>query len=154
MSARRVGIEVAAHKAHFIDATFQLSDDPLSRRHAAGLRQLTNADKVVRKHLACPVNQVVAVLRPDHVHVFVAVMMIHAHRAWRKHRQVNPSLFHDAQLIVGDPFANLFISDFWSSQIRCLACFFERFNLLRAKLGNLGWRGGEVAVNVDDHGLG
>ena len=51
MPARRIGIEIAADEIELADAALELAD-AIPRRHARRLRQLADADEILREKLA------------------------------------------------------------------------------------------------------
>src|SRR5580704_11043998 len=73
----RIGIEVAADETELLDAARQLADAAL-RIDAGRLRQLTDADEILRIELGQAVDQLVRYLRPFEADAFIADMVGHA----------------------------------------------------------------------------
>jgi hypothetical protein len=76
------------------------------------LRQLTNADEVLRKQRDHARDQVIADLRPFQAHALVADMMTHARGARREDRQIGAALALQFKLILFDAVANFVIRHF------------------------------------------
>ena len=87
VTARWIGIQVHADKAEFIDDPLQLRNTVL-RRDTGKLRQLPDADEIIRQQHAQAMNDVIADRGPLLAHRLGADVMRHAGRARRKDRQV------------------------------------------------------------------
>src|SRR5258706_6078180 len=80
VSARWIGVEIASDEAELVDAAFELRDTGF-HRNARALRQLADADEIVRKQIADAIDAIVGQLRPLLADLEVADMMSHARRA-------------------------------------------------------------------------
>src|SRR3979490_3037843 len=110
MPARRIGIEIAADEPQLVDAAFKLRDASLNRNTRA-LRQLTDADEIVRKQIADAMDAVIGKLRPLLTDLEVADMVSHARSARREQRQRSAPLSLDAELIALDAGAEFLVTD-------------------------------------------
>src|SRR6185437_1411416 len=110
MSAARIGVEIAADETELQNAAAQLRDRT-GQRGARKLRQLTDADEVLREELHHPRNQVVVELRPGDGNLFVPQMVSHGRGARRKQSQIAAALALQAQLLRLDTGADRLIAD-------------------------------------------
>ena len=110
VAPRWIGVEVAADEAELLHAAFEFRD-AVCRRNTGALRQLADADEIVRIQGADPVDQFVALLRPVFADRLSADVVAHADCARRKNRQVGATLTLDLQLCSFKALANLVIGD-------------------------------------------
>ena len=109
VSARRIRIQIAADEPELVDAALELGD-AVGQRIARRLRQLADADEVLREQLTDAMDQVVAVPRPVEAGARIADVMRHRRRARREDRDVGAAIALElqlrlhalAQLVVGD----------------------------------------------------
>jgi len=85
--------------------------DGIRHRDAHRLRQLTDADEVVREQGGHAVDQIVVDPRPDLRHRLVAFVMRHGAGLGREDRHVNAPFAQGLQLILLDAFAHLVVAD-------------------------------------------
>src|SRR5262249_48845879 len=134
-----------------LDAAYELAHG-LVDRNAGRLRQLRNADEVLRIELRKPIDQVVAVLRPRLARRRVAEMVAHPARTRAEDRDVRAALALQLQLRALDALAQLVVADLdLALDGLSLRVLFEVRLLLVAIVPERFRRGGVVAVAVDDH---
>jgi hypothetical protein len=152
VAAGGIRIEIAADEAKLLDAALELAHRVL-RRHARRLRQLANADEVLRIEVADAMDQIVADLRPFEADALVAHMMAHAGGARRKDREIGAALALELALILLDALANLVVGHFQRGARRHHRLFFgvRRRGLFLAEAVEVLGLGGVVAVAIDDH---
>ena len=151
-AAARVGIQVAADEAELLDAAHELAHRGVDRR-ARRLRQLRDADEVLRIQLREPIDQIVAMLRPRFARRRVAEVMTHPARARAEDRDVGAALALQLQLRALDALAQLVVADFQRALLRLmLRILLEIRFLLVAIVAELFRRRRVVAVAIDDHG--
>src|SRR3984957_4981503 len=121
--------------------------DRIFRRDAGALRQHADADEIVRKQAADPVDQVVAGDSPGFAGRGVAEMMPHAGRARRKDRQIRAAFALHLELAVDDRIADLVVADRRPRRRRRTLAM--RVNLRLSPLFVLLGGRGVVAVAVD-----
>ena len=92
VTARRIGIEVAADEAELAHAALRARATELRDRHAGRLRQLADADEVLGIQIDDALDQVVAGARPGLRDRLVADVMRHRRRARREDRDVGAAL--------------------------------------------------------------
>ena len=109
-AARRIRIEVAADEAQLVHAALELGDAVL-RRDARHLRQLADADEVLRVELHRPVDQVVADAGPLRGRRLVAEVMRHAGGARREDGEVGAALALELELRALQALADLIVAD-------------------------------------------
>src|SRR5712691_9561799 len=151
MSARRIGIEIAADETELVDAAFELPNAVL-RIDSGRLRQLADTDEVVRVKPGEAVDQFVRYLRPFKAHAFVADMVRHAGRARREDRKTGAALALELELCAFDARAQFVIADIESGRRRLLPGVLDGGNLVLAKVMQLLRLRRVMAVAVDDHG--
>ena len=110
LAARGIGIEIAADEAEFLHAALELGDDA-ARIHARRLRQLADADEVLRIQLANAVDELVAVLGPVPARGLVADVMTHGAGARREDRHVGAARALQLELRVLETVADLVVAD-------------------------------------------
>src|SRR5262249_38287426 len=110
VAARRIGIEVAADEPVFLDAAFELGDDGL-RLDAGRLRQLADADEVIREKLGNAVDHLVGGLRPFERSLVVTYIVAHTGSARREDRDVGAALLLLLELIALYRFPDLVVGD-------------------------------------------
>ena len=89
-------------------------------RHARRLRQLADADEVLRIEVDDALDQIVAVLASSAAGRLVADVMRHRRGARREDRQVGAALALQLQLVLFDALADLIVAD--ASPRRAPAC--------------------------------
>ena len=147
----RIGVEVAADEAELQDAALELLD-AVRRRHARRLRQLADADEVLRVERDGPMDQVVADARPFGAGRRGARMMRHAAGARREDRQVGAALLLEGDLVGLEAGAQLVVGDAEIGRQRLQRRVDEPGELAVAEPRQRRRSRGEVAVAVDDHG--
>ena len=152
IAAGRIGIEVAADETHF-HAALELGRRVL-RIGARRLRQLADADEVLRKQRDHPRDQVVADLRPFQAHAFVADMMAHPGSARREDGEVGAALALQLELVLLDAFADFVVGHFQrrARRHRRLVLGIGGRGLFLAEAVQIFGLGGVVAVAIDNHG--
>ena len=150
MAAGRIGIEIAADEAEFLDAAFELADAGL-RIDAGRLRQLAHADEIVRIEVADAVDQLVADLRPHQADAGIADVMGHAHRARRKDGQIGAALALEPELGALNAGAQFVVADAQRRRRRPLRRILQRRDLTLAEIVELVRFGRVMTVAVDDH---
>ena len=152
VAAGRIGIEIAADEAQLLDAALEFADRVL-RRHARRLRQLADADEILRIQRADAVDQVVADLRPFEADALVADVMPHAGGARREDRQIGAALALQLELVLLDALADFVVGHLQrrARRHRRLVLGVGRRGLLLAEALQVLGLGGVVAVAVDDH---
>ncbi len=148
--ARRIRVQVAADHPELVHAALELGDAALGL-HARRLRQLADADEVVRVELAHAVDEVVAQHRPLAARRLVADVVRHEARARREDRDVGPALALHLELRVLEALADLVVADDELGALRRLRRVVERGDLPLAPRLELRGCGRVVAVAVDDH---
>ncbi|MNQ52570.1 hypothetical protein D3C85_665920 [compost metagenome] len=150
VSSRGVGVEVAADEAQFVDATLQLMDR-VRYGHARRLRQLANAEEVLRKHRNDPRDQIVGCASPGLTDALVADVVAHAGGTRRKDRHVDATLLQQPKLVAFDRRENLVVADarVEGGSARPILgildlCFSK--GVMQLRFGRV------VAVAVDNHG--
>ncbi len=153
IAAGRIGVQVAADEAH-LDAALQLGGGVL-RRHAGRLRELADADEVLRIERDDAVDQVVADLGPLLADRLVADVMAHARGARREDRQVGVALALQFELVLLDAFLDLVVAHLQAGarRHRRLVLGVGSRGLILAETMQVLRLGGVVAVAVDDHGF-
>ncbi len=149
-AARRIGIEVAADEAVFVDAALELADAAL-RIDAGRLRQLAYADEVLRIERADAMDQLVADLRPLQAQPGVTDVMRHAGGARREDRQAGAALALQLELRALHARADLVVADLERGARRFLRRVLDAGDLGLAEIVQLLRFGRVVAVTVDDH---
>src|SRR5262249_5897368 len=145
-----IGIQVAADEAVLLHAALELGN-ARRRRHARRLRQLADADEVVRVERAAAMHQLVADLAPDAARLGVADVMRHRARARWKGRKVRCPAALELELRALQALPDLIVGDVERALARRLRGILERLHLQLAPCLHLGGRGRVVAVAVDDH---
>ena len=108
--ARRIGIEIAADEAEFVHAAFELGNHA-ARIDARRLRQLADADEVLRVQLADAMDQLVAMLGPVPAGGLVADVMPHGAGARREDRDVGATRALQLELRILEAVADLVVAD-------------------------------------------
>src|SRR6185503_13021935 len=151
--AARVGIQIAADETKLVDATFELAYRRVDRR-ARRLRQLRDADEILRVELREPVDQIVAVLGPRFARRRVAEVMTHPARARAEDRDVRAALALQLELRALHARAQLIVADRERALLRLMLRIRLELGFLPvAIVAELLRRRRVVAVAVDDHGV-
>src|SRR5262249_36478275 len=141
---------VAADEPELLHAALELRD-AVGGRHAGGLRQLTDADKVLREERAYPVDQVVADLRPVQARGRITDVVPHARGPRREDRDVRAALSLELELRLVDRLPDLVVADA-DHPLRASARGFLQLGDLLLPIGlELLRRRRVVAVTIDDH---
>ena len=131
VSARRIGIEVDADEAIFLDAFFQFGDAGF-RVDAGALRQHGGADEMVGEELRDAKAEFVADRGPGRGDPEVADVMGHEAGAGRKDRKVAAPLLHQLQLVRFNRLAQLVVADLQVGDLGLLRGVLDAGDLLVA----------------------
>src|SRR5690606_24845941 len=151
VAAGRIRIQIAADEAELEHAALELAHGAVDRR-AGRLRQLRDADEVLRVELRQAVNQIVAVLGPRPARRLVADVVPHPARARREQRDVRAALPLQLELRPLHALPKLIVADVQRALDRLMVRVFRELGLLLLTiLAELLRRGGVMAVAIDDH---
>ena len=150
VAAGRVRVEIAADETQFLDAALEFFD-AVGRRHARRLRQLADADEIVRIKGAEAVDEVVRDLRPQRAGGRVADMMGHARCARREDGEIGAALALQFQLRVLDALPQLVVTDLEARPARRLRWVLDPGDLFLAPVMELCGLRRVVPVTIDDH---
>src|SRR5690606_18432064 len=151
VAAGRVRVQVAADEAELEDAALELAHAAVDRC-AGRLRQLRDADEVLRIELREPVDQVVAMLGPRAARRLVADVVPHPARTRREQRDVGAPLPLELELIPLDAFPELIVADVQRALDRLMVRILRKLGLLLlAILAELLRSGRVMSVAIDDH---
>ena len=148
-AAGRVRVEVAADEAELVHAALELVA-AVRRRDARRLRQLADADEVLRVELRQAVDGVVAEDRPLAAGVGGADVVGHAAGPRREDRDVRAALALELELRALDALAELVVRDLQGRPRRRLRRVLQGVDLALAPVEKLLRLGRVVAVTVDD----
>jgi hypothetical protein len=149
-AAGGIGVEVDADEAELVHHALELRD-AVPGRHAGELRQLPDADEVVRQELADAVDEVVADACPFLAQLLGADVMRHAAGPRREHRQVAAALALETDLRLHAPDQHL-VADAEVGGTGTARRVRQPRELLVAECVQRRRLGGVVAVDVNDHG--
>jgi hypothetical protein len=117
------------------------------------LRQLADADEILRIERADTMDEVVADLRPFEADAFVADMVAHAGGARRENGQIGAALALQLELVLFDAFANFVVGNLQRGPCgqRRLVLGNSGRSLFLAEAMKILGLGGVMAVAIDDH---
>ena len=148
MPAARIGVQVAADHAEFLDTAPQFPDARLEPAPGA-LRQHAHAREGAGEQLRDAVDQIVAFLGPCFRYVLIPLMMRHPAGPGREDGEVGAALLDQFELVFLDRRADLVVRDIgiaWGRRAR-----FISGQLRGAPFVVLRRGGGVVAVAIDHH---
>ena len=149
-AAGRIGVEVQADEAEFLDATLEFGNAVL-RRHPGRLRQLADTDEILRIEADDPVDQLIAMFCPVLARGFIANVVSHTDGAGRKDGDVRAAFALHLQLRALQALADLVVGDAKRTLGRNMIRILQALLLgLAVRIELLGG-GGVVAVTIDNH---
>ena len=151
VAAAGVRVQVAADEAELINAPLQFRD-AVAQRRTGGLRQLRHAHEVARVEPCDAVDQFVAMLGPVFGGVGVADVVPHPAGPGREDGEVRAPLRLHPELVALQAVTDLLVGDVDKALGTGIHGILRQPRFLGVPvLSQRVWRGGVVAVAVDDH---